>query len=217
MKIKAKRYEKQQNLPGDTLLPRIDRRITYAVTIDSPPSRVWPWLVQMGCDRGGWYSFDEVDNGGHPSADRIHPEWQHLEIGDHLAGSPSDAPGSGFEVSEIHPNQSLVLTSANELPGFVPVEKDKPLPKYFWKITWCFFLQPWGDRQTRLIVRNNLFLRPRWLLFPLVWLIAGPIHFLMERKQLKEIKARCERVTGKKVSPDTAGNFQPLATLVQHR
>ena len=55
-----------------------------AVTIDAPPDQVWPWLVQMGGDRGGWYSWDRLDNGGRPSATEVHPEWQDLAFGDYV-------------------------------------------------------------------------------------------------------------------------------------
>lgn len=57
--------------PGADLIPGGKRGRTMAVTIDAPPSAVWPWLVQMGCDRAGWYSWGRLDNGGRPSADRI--------------------------------------------------------------------------------------------------------------------------------------------------
>ena len=55
-----------------------------AVTIDAPPDQVWPWLVQLGGDRGGWYSWDRLDNGGRPSAHEVHPEWQDLALGDYV-------------------------------------------------------------------------------------------------------------------------------------
>ncbi|MDH6574679.1 hypothetical protein P3T29_000294 [Kitasatospora sp. MAP5-34] len=58
-------------------------------TLPEPPQEVWPWLVQMGCNRGGWYSWDRLDNGGRPSAGRIVREWQSLEEGQHLDSVPS--------------------------------------------------------------------------------------------------------------------------------
>jgi len=68
--------------PGAELVPHGQRAATMAVTIDAPPDQVWPWLVQMGGDRGGWYSWDRLDNGGRPSATQVHPEWQDLALGD---------------------------------------------------------------------------------------------------------------------------------------
>lgn len=72
--------------PGDELIGECTSGATMAATLPGPPERVWPWLVQMGGGRGGWYSLDWVDNKGAPSAERIVPEWQRLEIGQHLKG-----------------------------------------------------------------------------------------------------------------------------------
>jgi hypothetical protein len=70
--------------PGADLVPGGERGATMAVTIDAAPDQVWPWLVQLGGDRGGWYSWDRLDNAGRPSARRVHPEWQHIAPGDHV-------------------------------------------------------------------------------------------------------------------------------------
>jgi proline iminopeptidase len=68
--------------PGAELVPEGKRSGTMAVTIEASPEQVWPWLVQMGWDRAGWYSWDRLDNAGRPSATRVHPEWQDVEVGD---------------------------------------------------------------------------------------------------------------------------------------
>ena len=74
--------------PGDKLVPDPDGGATMATTLPAPPERVWPWLVQMGLGRGGWYSWDWLDNDGAPSADRIVAHWQRLEVGQHLDRVP---------------------------------------------------------------------------------------------------------------------------------
>ena len=75
--------------PGVEFVPEGSRAGTMAVTIDAPAEQVWPWLVQMGWERGGWYSWDRLDNGGRRSAGEVHPEWQDLAVGDRLrAWSP---------------------------------------------------------------------------------------------------------------------------------
>jgi hypothetical protein len=95
--------EVRQPYPGAELVPGGRRGATMGVTIDAPPSRVWPWLVQMGGDRAGWYSWDRLDNGGVPSAERIRPEWQTLSVGDRLASTPSG--GAWFEVAALEPER----------------------------------------------------------------------------------------------------------------
>jgi proline iminopeptidase len=78
-----------------------------AVTIDARPSRIWPWLAQMGVDRAGWYSWDRLDNWGRRSAERIHPEWQQISVGDCLAAKPD---GSEWcEVAALEPERFLGL------------------------------------------------------------------------------------------------------------
>jgi proline iminopeptidase len=72
--------------PGAGIVAEGERAGTMAVTIEAPPGDVWPWLVQMGWNRGGWYSWDRLDNAGRPSARQVHPEWQDLAVGDHMQG-----------------------------------------------------------------------------------------------------------------------------------
>ena len=67
--------EAQRSLPGDELVADAKIGWTHAITIHARPGEIWPWLVQMGCRRAGWYSYDGLDNGGAPSADRIIPEF----------------------------------------------------------------------------------------------------------------------------------------------
>lgn len=67
--------------PVPELVPEGKRSPTMAATIDAASEQVWPWLVQMGGDRGGWYSWDRLDNAGQRSATEIHPEWQDLDVG----------------------------------------------------------------------------------------------------------------------------------------
>ncbi len=86
--------ERSATYPGDDLITDGRRYGAMATTIAAPPERVWPWLVQMGCDRAGFYSFDRLDNGCRPSADRVHPQWQNLREGDRIASSPTPVAGS---------------------------------------------------------------------------------------------------------------------------
>ena len=93
--------------PGAELVPHGQRAATMAVTIDAPPDQVWPWLVQMGGDRGGWYSWDRLDNGGRPSATTVHPEWQDLALGDSVKYWTRNGPVDAWEVAALEPNRFL--------------------------------------------------------------------------------------------------------------
>ena len=96
--------EATRELPGDELVPDAQAIDTRGIIIEAPPERIWPWLVQMGYGRGGWYSIDQLDMRG-KSADRIVEAWQDLAVGDVVPTHP----GGGFTVRLLERNRALVL------------------------------------------------------------------------------------------------------------
>ena len=94
-------------MPGDQIQPQPIFNATRAVTIDARPEQIWPWLVQIGYGRAGWYGYDWIDNDGLPSADRIIPASQHVKVGDDLA----IGKGNIFKVVAVEPNHYLVWAS----------------------------------------------------------------------------------------------------------
>ena len=165
--------EARRPLPGDELVSR-KLQWTHGVTIRARPTEIWPWLVQMGCRRAGWYSYDRLDNDGVSSADRIVPELQRVEVGDILPWTPTAA--DGFVVRAVEPERALVL---GDDAG---------------SVTWTFALEPIDEASTRLVTRA----RARYerlsvgLMLGLVW---RPIHFGMQRRQLLNLKRRVEAAT----------------------
>jgi hypothetical protein len=168
---------------GDDLLPSARTQMTHHVYIEAPPAKVWPWLVQMGRRRGGWYSWDFLDNGGVASADRIIPELQKLAVGDVLPIKPSGP--DGFAVLAFDPPRALVLGDSSLLPGRPMPPKGKP------RGTWAFLLEPIGRTGTHLIVRVRIDYEPSWAATLVRPFIAG-LHEVMERKQLRTLKQRAE-------------------------
>jgi hypothetical protein len=175
-------------LGGDDILPGAPVSWTQAVTIEVPPSQVFPWLVQMGAGRAGWYSVDALDNGGVRSAERIVPELQHLSPGDVLHGLP-DSPG-GFATLRVEPERLIVLGSPSLLPpGDLPRAPQPGDPLY--RMTWAFVLEPIGSSATRLVarVRGEPFPGPAGKVArAALW----PVHAFMEHEQLRHLKARAE-------------------------
>jgi hypothetical protein len=185
--------EVSASLPGDHLVARATLVTTRAITIDAPPEAVWPWLVQMGQGRGGYYSYDWMENlfglDIH-NADEIEPEWQHLAVGDQLrAAPPSAGPEAGFTVVAIDPGRSLVLAIGD--PAVVGPQAAAGALRE--GATWAFVLDPIGAGQTRVLVRlrGHLALPPGagWLAERLL----EPAHFVMERKQLLGLRDRAGR------------------------
>lgn len=181
--------ESAARLPGDEFVtsPLLSR--TYAVTIEAPPSCVWPWLVQMGFRRAGWYSLDHAHNGGNRSLSAVRQELQSAKPGDLLATSAR--PGDVLAVLQLQPNRALVLGS----PALLHAQKGASLVSAADLeeecMTWAFVLEPIGDAATRLVVRLrrdqevnavDAALRPLTL----------ARHAIMQRTQLKNLKWRAE-------------------------
>jgi hypothetical protein len=171
--------EAGEPLPGDDLIADPDLTATRAITIRAPASQVWPWIVQLGQGRGGFYSYDFVENligCGIHSADRVVPEWQDLKPGDQVRL----APQAGLAVAHLEAARSLVLR------GGVPMGKAAP-PYDF---TWAFVLNDGPGGATRLLVRERYaYTRPwaRLLVEP-----AAAVSFVMSQKMLRGIRDRAE-------------------------
>lgn len=177
--VKAEAERRAQTLPGDDIVPDPRAEMTHSIDIDALPQDVWPWLVQMGCRRGGWYSWDVLDNGGERSAETIVPELQHLAVGDVLPYRP--VGDEGFEVLRIEPGRALVLGST--APAFHG--------------TWAFVLEPLDEgTRTRLVTRYRAAFEPTARRTAFVAAMRA-VHAFMERKQLRTIKHHAERVAGR--------------------
>lgn len=188
----ATRDERHRGLAGDDLVVRPQATTTHATTIDAPPDHIWPWLVQMGWGRGQWYTARWVDlllfpdNG--PSADRLHPEWQDLKIGDRVLDGAPDKH-TAFVVADLEPNRHLVLHSREHLP---PDWADRYGASIDW--SWQFVLDPLPEERTRFIFRSRLRLTPRWV--EAVYLaVIVPADFIMARQMMRGVKRRAEGTT----------------------
>jgi hypothetical protein len=189
---------------ADDLIPEPMASITHGITINAPPASVWPWLVQMGAGRAGWYSWDIIDNGGVKSAQSILTEFQSVEVGQIFPAIPGVE--DVFVLQALVPEKLLTLCVPASSGGFL--------------VSWEFMLVLLDDKVTRLLVRGRiaenwltdigglensesgpifiervygfLAIIPRWIMLPLAW--YG--HRIMEAKMLRGIKRRAESLTG---------------------
>ena len=178
-----------------------------AVTIDAPPAAVWSWLVQMGCDRAGWYSWDRLDNGGRPSADQIHAEWQEVAVGDRWPSMPNGR--SWFEVAALEPERFLGLRAPLHLDGR-PFDPAGPRSPFYSDSSWGFLLKALPGGRTRLLVSGCAASHPRALTAIGDLLFWEPAHWIMQLRQLANLKARAERahrIGGD--APEPAGDMSP--------
>jgi hypothetical protein len=167
-------------LAGDDLISNADMVATRAITIHAAADRVWPWIAQLGQGRGGFYSYDWLENlvgCNIHSSNRILPEWQDIEVGDEIRL----APQVGLAVAFVEQGRSLVLR------GGIPMGK-RAAPYDF---TWAFALHEESDGTTRLVVRERYVYTRAW-----ARLIVEPtevLSFAMSQKMLRGIRDRAER------------------------
>ncbi|MFL5737348.1 MAG: hypothetical protein ACJ76P_08415 [Actinomycetota bacterium] len=159
--------EVTRRLPGDEILPVEAPTTTRAITIEATPDAVFPWLLQIGYGRGGWYSYDWIDNDGKPSVEGIDPALR-LEPGDRI----EMLPGFGPVVREIEPPHHIVSAGDHD--------------------SWCLLVEPIGDGRSRLLSRW----RQDWpkTVATRLWIcIVDPGAFVMEQKMLRDIRKLAER------------------------
>lgn len=177
--------------PGAGLIPGGERSATMAATIDAPPSAVWPWLVQMGHDRGGWYSWDRLDNWGRRSAGHIQPRWQAIALGDRMAANPDGS--QAWVVAALEPERFLGLRMSLDLGGR-PFDPRGPRPPRYTDSLWAFLLEELPGGRTRLVVSGYWAMEPRWLQAVCRVLLLEPSHWVMQTRQFTNLRRRAEGV-----------------------
>jgi hypothetical protein len=177
-------------MAGDAAIINPTHSATHAVTVEARPTDVWPWLVQMGSQRGGLYSYDWLDRLfgilDRPSADRVVPEFQHLAVGDKVSLGPREE----LTVAGIEPGRALVLSY--KAHGFEWV--------------WQFGLYPLDENRTRLVTRGT----ERFTSTLGTWLfmrIMEPAAFIMTRRMLLGVKQRAEALRAARTG-DSRANRQ---------
>jgi hypothetical protein len=166
--------EVSATFPGDELVPAPASFVNRAVTINASPEEIYPWLLQLGADKAGLYSytaFEGLINCPMTNADRIHEEWQGLEVGDEVKMCVTDPAPPPYVVAQIIPNEALVM--GHQENGE-------------WVDLWQFILVPQADQSTRLILRT------RTMMVGGFWDIIHPGVFVMERGLLLGVKERAE-------------------------
>ncbi len=196
----ATKAECAAELPGDELVPGPADVTTRGVTVDAPAEDVWPWLVQLGQDRGGLYSYDRLENlvGLHiHSADEIRREWQHLTEGDEVRLVPRGwfglADGLALAVARVEEGRSVVL---RQLPPAQPFDG-----------VWSFHVRPVTETTCRLVSRSRTVRAdgPRQAAAE----VLDAVVAFMTRRMLLGIKARAERTAARELLLHAAGSAPP--------
>ena len=189
LKWGATSEEADRLLPGDDLIPNAKINATHAITIDAPIDRVWPWIAQIGQGRGGFYSYESIENAmglDIHNAERILPEYQHPQVGESLPL----AEGFGVPYVIVDAPRTLVVhgdtrTGSVSMPGL-------RLGDHL-AVQWGWYLEAIDDHTTRFIERWRADYGPGVMNTLLYRLFLEPGAFIMERKMLQGIKARAEK------------------------
>ncbi len=195
----ATRIEKKRELPGDDLVPHPQLQETRATTINVPADQLWPWIVQMGAGRGGYYWWTPCE--AFPEyaryvikTDEILPQFQQLNVGDRLSdGGPYSTEERGnWEVRTIEPGRSLVLYAARQVSGGADFDRDQRKPKGIWFISsWVFVLEPLETEKTRLMVRVRGIGGPSWLM-GMIRLVLGKGDRVAHSSMFERLKTKAE-------------------------
>ena len=171
----ASPQEISASLPGDELVLSPNIGYTRAISVNASPEQIYPWIVQLGAEKGGWYSYEWFETNvlrcQNTNADRIHEEWQGLQVEDKVKMCPDENMPPAYIVARMDPNQAIVLGHQ---------DGDD------WVEVWQFVLLPQEDGSTRLVIRSRSEMGG-WF-----WNIMRPGEFIMMRGMMLGIKERAE-------------------------
>jgi hypothetical protein len=180
-------------LPGDERTPRATVTQTMAVTVSAPPAAVWPWLAQIGQERGGLYSYELLENLARcqmRNADHVEPQWE-LQVDDAVRLGPPGYPV--YAVVGLARNRWLLMAAA-EFETCRPAPLPGPGDQEYVNDSWVLYLDEQADGTTRLISRHRLEYAPQTLANKLMWeWSTDPIGAVMTHRMLLGIKERAER------------------------
>lgn len=176
--------------PGDELVPNAAGDQTHAITIGAPAAAIWPWILQIGQDRAGFYSFTQLENlfgCEMRNADRIVSEWQQRQVGDMMWMTPKEKfRGVGrMEIAILETNHAMILIPPRDVPPSLSINGGA-------KVTWGFILDPINEHSTRLIMRARGEPAPRLRGRIIGYTFWEPAHFIMERRMMSNIKRLAE-------------------------
>ena len=205
------REDANKPLPGDSLVKTPKSKFSHGIEINAPVDYVWPWVVQMGKGRGGFYSYEALENVAGLeiyNAKEILEDYQNPKVGEIIPFGPD----SGYPLAVVNPNEALVIETCEDLGRKVLFEPSDGYPDKYLHISWLWYVEPLGLHKSRFISRNRVDFhdtRTNRLKFGI---LAEPMVFAMDRKMCLGIKKRAERYF-KSAGSSTLGLDQQLDTV----
>ena len=185
--------EANRVFPGDELVAHPQSQFTHAVEINAPIEAVWPWVAQIGQGRGGFYSYEALENitgMNIYNSDEVLPEFQDPEIGDIIPFSPED----GYPLVICESGRSMAIETCFDLDDNVLYDPALASPENYFHLTWLWHIEPTTEHRSRFFSRNRLEYSKSIKNKVIFGLLMEPIVFAMDRKMCLGIKRRAEKL-----------------------
>ena len=185
--------ESLRDLPGDNLVKTPKTVFSHGIKIYAPAEYVWPWVAQMGKDRGGFYSYEALENItglGIYNSDTILEEFQNPKVGDIIPFGPDN----GYPLAIVERGRAMVIENCDDLDKKTSYDPEKARPKNFLHLSWLWYIESMDGELTRFISRNRVNYNPTLKNRFIFKLLAEPVVFAMDRKMCLGIKKRAERL-----------------------
>lgn len=192
-----KKEDMQRTFPGDELIEQPNAHYTHAIEINAPSQDVWCWIAQMGQGRGGFYSYEALENLAGLNiynSNEILAEFQEPKIGDLISFSPTDA----YPLVVCFPGKAMAIGLGFDMDKNIPLGPESSLPNNYFKLTWLWFVEPIDECRSRFFSRNRIVYTPSFKNKLMFGLFMEPIVFAMDRKMCLGIKKRAERMVTRK-------------------
>lgn len=184
--------EADREFPGDDIVAKPQSSFTHGIVINAPAEYVWPWIAQMGKDRGGFYSYEALENLmglGIYNVDTIIEQYQHPKQGDIIPFGPDN----GCPVAIIKEGAAMVITNSEDMDIHKTYNPAEGHPRNFLHLSWLWYVEPLEGHKSRFISRNRLNFSPTFKNRMMYSILAEPVVFAMDRKMCLGIKRRAER------------------------
>jgi hypothetical protein len=186
--------EVAQIFPVDELIPEPKASFTHGVIIQAPARDVWPWIAQIGQGRGGFYSYEALENLGGLNiynADRILPQFQNPGIGDMVPFGPKDA----YPIVYCEPGKGMAIENWYDFDAKKIFDPVVSLPSNVLHLTWLWYVEALDDKTSRFISRNRVTFSSSAKTNFIYRVLMEPVVFAMDRKMCLGIKKRAERLS----------------------
>jgi hypothetical protein len=192
-----KKEDTHRTFPGDELIEQPNAQFTHAIEINAAAEKVWPWIAQIGQGRGGFYSYEALENLAGLNiynSDEIIPEFQNPKIGDVIPFGTNDA----YPLVICEQGKAMAIGLGYDMDKNIPLDPEANFPANYFRLTWLWCVESVDEHSSRFFSRNRIVYTPSFKNKLMFGLFMEPIVFAMDRKMCLGIKKRAEKMAKNK-------------------